>query len=107
MKKIKAYIAFSTDNVFGDLACSMVFENGASMFSHICSNRSFVYGDLWGNRRERQTLLEMMGYNVEVIERMDGKLPKEVLERNKNPENYQAFVDEYNQFEKELKKDKE
>ena len=105
MKKIKAYIECIK---LGEQSynCTMIFENGAAMFAHLCSHPGYAFGDLWGNRRERQAVLNMMGYTVEVAEEMN-KIPKKVEERYKDHESYQAFVDEYNQFKKELKKDKE
>lgn len=38
----------------GDLHAMLVREDGEILADHICSNPTFVYGDLWGRRKERQ-----------------------------------------------------
>lgn len=104
MKKIKAYIECKKNGP-EMWACSMVFENGAAMFGHLCSAPGYAYGDLWGRRKKRQDILSMMGYQVVEIEVLE-KLPKEILERNRDHKSYKGFMDEYDKKKKELKNDK-
>lgn len=97
MIKIKAYMAYSTSG--GGLFAYLVLENGCALFDHYCSNESFIYGDLWGNRKERQETIKKMGYELD-IQKGFNKIPEEVLEKNKTPEEYNDFLALYEKHSK-------
>ena len=106
MKKIKAYITYSGSPDFW--TAQLIFENGWSAFSHLCSSVRFMEIDLWEKRDCRQKILEQMGYEVEIVGEPDpgGKgLPAWLLEKHNDESNYADFRNLYNETEKRLKDD--
>lgn len=51
---MKAYLVYQGVQWKGDLHAMLVREDGHVMAEHVCSNESFIPGDLWVNRPERK-----------------------------------------------------
>lgn len=99
--KLKGYAAYSGDDQWYN--CVLVFDNGWSPFGHLCSHPSFALNDLWGRRKERQEILAEMGIEVtEIIVCRDVNVPKEVLDKHKNPLNYKHLTEKYNEIYERL-----
>lgn len=69
---MKAYILCPLDENGkehgGEGVYSMVLEDGRTMFQHFCSNITYAWGDLWGNREDRQkACLQMFGSDFQVL----------------------------------------
>jgi hypothetical protein len=101
LKPIKAYIIYGGSTQWW--TATLVFENGWSAFSHLCSDPCFMKGDLWTRRRERQERLRKMGYEVELVgEPIAGsdKSPEGLLEKHQDASNWQEMADAYKELEK-------
>lgn len=44
----------------------LVAEDGEVLYTHYCSNRGYAYGDLYGNRLDRQKVLKERYEEVEI-----------------------------------------
>lgn len=45
----------------------LVTESNEVLYTHICSNKSFAYGDLYGNRKERWEEIRKRFGEVEIV----------------------------------------
>ncbi len=109
LKKMKAYIIYGGGNQM--LNATLIFENGWSAFSHLCSHPGFMAGDLIEDRPERREILKRMGIGeVEIVGEPiwgSANAPAGLLEKNKDRSNWQAMSDEYKKIREEIEKEKE
>lgn len=91
--KLKAWFAYSGSP--GWFHCTMILENGWAPWSHLCSHPNFAPGDLFIGRKERMELFKKLGIEIDLqgIVSTD-EVPKEVVEKNKDKNNYRQFSEE-------------
>ena len=51
---MKAFIVHQSSGWADDRHAMLVREDGRVLADHLCSHPMYMYGDLWGNRKERQ-----------------------------------------------------
>lgn len=96
LKKIKAYIVYGGSR--GMYNATLLFENGWPAFGHLCSSECFMPSDLWLRRKERQTILEKMGYEVELQDEIfagSDTVPKWLNDAYDNEAGWKPMADEY------------
>ncbi len=101
MKQMKAWPCYSGNHEWYN--CVLVLENGYAPYSHVCSHPYFAPGDLLLGRKDRLALFKLLG--IEIIMQpicMDLEVPADVLYRNKDPQCFEEFRNEFLAKDKEL-----
>lgn len=94
---------FTYEGEPGWYSCHAILENGYCFAGHICSHPNFAPGDLFFGRASRvEVLARLVPEGVEWELMPIGKVPPEVLERNKDKAMQEEWSAKYKSVAKEL-----